>query len=240
MSLVKVSSFLFVILFLTNDGSSTTFTIVNQCNYTVWPGLLSGAGTAALSTTGFSLNSSESRVISIPPSWSGRIWARTLCNQNTTTGKFTCATGDCVSSQIECSGAGAKPPATLGLNISGISLIRNLDFYDVSLVDGYNVPMMIVPRGGVGKCNATGCTVDLNGVCPTQVKVTVGGVAVACRSACEAFGTPENCCSGAFGTPDKCEPSGALALRLIVMLMMMVQAPSLAPPLITSSVSVLL
>ncbi|KAF8049519.1 hypothetical protein N665_2190s0006 [Sinapis alba] len=211
MSLVKVSSFLFVILFLTNDGSSTTFTIVNQCNYTVWPGLLSGAGTtAALSTTGFSLNSFESRVISIPPSWSGRIWARTICNQNATTGKFTCATGDCVSSQIECSGAGAKPPATLGLSISAEFTLNgsdNLDFYDISLVDGYNVPMMIVPRGGAGKCNATGCAVDLNGVCPTQLKVTVDGVAVACKSACEAFGTLENCCSGAFGTLDKCEAS---------------------------------
>ena len=59
MGLVKVPSFLVVILFLINGGSSTTFTVVNQCNYTVWPGLLSGAGTAPLSTTGFSLNTSE-------------------------------------------------------------------------------------------------------------------------------------------------------------------------------------
>ncbi|CAN7076332.1 unnamed protein product [Brassica oleracea var. botrytis] len=39
MGLVKVSSFLVVILFLINGASSTTFTVVNQCNYTVWPGL---------------------------------------------------------------------------------------------------------------------------------------------------------------------------------------------------------
>ena len=208
MGLVKVSSFLVVILFLINGASSTTFTVVNQCNYTVWPGLLSGAGTAPLSTTGFSLNPSESRVISIPASWSGRIWGRTLCNQNATTGKFTCVTGDCGSSQIECSGAGANPPATLAeFTLNGSD---NLDFFDVSLVDGYNVPMMVVPRGGangVGKCNATGCAADLNGVCPAQLKVTVDAVAVACKSACEAFGTPEYCCSGAFGTPDKCKPS---------------------------------
>ena len=70
--------------------------------------------------------------------------------------------------------------------------------------------MMVVPRGGangVGKCNATGCAADFNGVCPAQLKVTVDAVAVACKSACEAFGTPEYCCSGAFGTPDKCKPS---------------------------------
>ncbi|CAH8313930.1 unnamed protein product [Eruca vesicaria subsp. sativa] len=212
MGSVKVSFFLLiVILCLINGASSTTFTIVNQCSYTVWPGLLSGAGTSPLPTTGFSLNSSESRAISIPASWSGRIWARTLCNQNATTGKFTCVTGDCGSSQIQCSGTGAKPPATLAeftLNGAG-----NLDFYDVSLVDGYNVPMTIVPHGGangVGNCNVTGCGADLNAVCPAQLKVTVDaadGVAVACMSACEAFGTPEYCCSGAFGTPDKCKPS---------------------------------
>ncbi|VVB10088.1 unnamed protein product [Arabis nemorensis] len=211
MDLAKVSSFLIVILFLINVASSTTFTVVNQCNYTVWPGLLSGAGTTPLPTTGFSLASSESRLISIPASWSGRIWARTLCNQNSTTGKFKCVTGDCGSSQIECSGAGANPPATLAeftLNGAG-----DLDFYDVSLVDGYNIPMTIVPNGGVtgdGNCKAAGCAVELNGVCPSQLKVTVeadGGVAVACKSACEAFGTPEYCCSGAFGTPDTCKPS---------------------------------
>ncbi|CAH8358430.1 unnamed protein product [Eruca vesicaria subsp. sativa] len=212
MGFVRIASFLFVIIFLINGGSSTTFTVVNQCNNTVWPGLLSGASkTAPLPTTGFSLNSSESRVISIPAFWSGRIWARTLCNQNATTGKFTCVTGDCGSSQIECSGAGGIPPATLAeftLNGAG-----NLDFYDVSLVDGYNVPMTIVPHGGasgVGKCMATGCAADLNGACPAQLKVTLedaDGVAVACKSACEAFGTPEYCCTGAFGTPDTCKAS---------------------------------
>ncbi|RID52793.1 hypothetical protein BRARA_G00232 [Brassica rapa] len=211
MGFIKVSSFLFVIFFLINGGSSTTFTVVNQCNYTVWPGLLSGAGTAPLPTTGFSLNSSESRVISIPASWSGRIWGRTLCSQNPTTGKFTCVTGDCGSSKIECSGAGGKPPATLAeFTLNGAS---NLDFFDISLVDGYNIPVTIVPHGGaagVGKCMAAGCAADLNVVCPPQLKLTVedaAGVAVACKSACEAFGTPEFCCSGAFGTPDTCKAS---------------------------------
>ncbi|CAN7126389.1 unnamed protein product [Brassica rapa subsp. narinosa] len=190
MGFIKVSSFLFVIFFLINGGYSTTFTVVNQCNYTVWPGLLSGAGTAPLSTTGFSLNSSD---------------------QNPTTGKFTCVTGDCGSSKIECSGAGGKPPATLAeFTLNGAS---NLDFFDISLVDGYNIPVTIVPHGGaagVGKCMAAGCAADLNVVCPPQLKLTVedaAGVAVACKSACEAFGTPEFCCSGAFGTPDTCKAS---------------------------------
>ncbi|KAF3529976.1 hypothetical protein DY000_02036459 [Brassica cretica] len=208
------SLFVFLLLVLVYGVSSTTFTVVNQCSYTVWPGLLSGAGTAPLPTTGFSLNPTETRVIQIPAAWSGRIWGRTLCTQDATTGKFTCVTGDCGSSAVECSGSGAAPPATLAeftLNGAG-----GLDFYDVSLVDGYNIPMAIVPQGGgdasgvAGNCTITGCVKELNGPCPAQLKVatTTGtGDGVACKSACEAFGTPEYCCSGAFGTPDTCKPS---------------------------------
>ena len=87
--------------------------------------------------------------------------------------------------------------------------------------------MLIVPQGAAaggsngsadsGKCMATGCLVDLNGACPADLRVMAtasastgagaGGGAVACRSACEAFGTPQYCCSGAYGNPNTCKPS---------------------------------
>ncbi|XP_057809434.1 thaumatin-like protein 1b [Salvia miltiorrhiza] len=194
--------------FTARTALSATFTLVNQCPYTVWPGILSGAGTQPLSTTGFALSSGDSLPVSVPPSWSGRIWGRTLCSQDSTTGKFTCATADCGSGAVECSGAGAVPPATLAeftLNGAG-----GLDFYDVSLVDGYNLPMLVVPQGG--NCSSTGCVGDLNESCPSELKVvsgasTSGGECVACRSACEAFGDPKYCCSGAYATPDTCGPT---------------------------------
>ncbi|KAH6807954.1 Pathogenesis-related thaumatin superfamily protein [Perilla frutescens var. frutescens] len=191
---------------------SATFTLVNQCSYTVWPGILSSAGTQPLSTTGLTLESGDSFPISVPTSWSGRIWGRTLCSQDPATGKFTCATADCGSGTVECSGAGAVPPATLAeftLNGSG-----GLDFYDVSLVDGYNLPMLVVPQGGAGgNCSSTGCLSDLNESCPSELKVVStsgggeGGECVACRSACEAFGEAKYCCSGAYATPDTCGPT---------------------------------
>lgn len=34
-----------------------------------------------------------------------------------------------------------------------------------------------------------------------------GEESVACKSACEAFGDPQYCCSGAYGSPDTCKPS---------------------------------
>ncbi|TVU47754.1 hypothetical protein EJB05_07363 [Eragrostis curvula] len=224
------------LLLLLPAAWSATFTMTNNCGYTVWPGLLSGAGTAPLSTTGFALAHGASATVDAPASWSGRMWARTLCATDATTGKFTCATGDCGSGTLQCSGGGAAPPATLAeftLDGSG-----GLDFFDVSLVDGYNLPMLIVPQGGgaavgVGagagvassngsagaggsKCMATGCLVDLNGACPADLRVMpastatgggAGGGAVACRSACEAFNTPQYCCSGAYGNPNTCKPS---------------------------------
>lgn len=196
-------------ILFTSGVFSATFTIVNQCSYTVWPGILSGAGTPPLSSTGFALQTGESTAIPVPTAWSGRLWGRTFCTTDSTTGKFTCATGDCGSSTIQCSGSGAAPPATLAeftLNGAG-----GLDFYDVSLVDGYNLPMLVVPQGGTGggNCTATGCVVDLNGSCPSELRVMSDGGAenVACKSACDAFGDPQFCCSGAYATPDTCKPT---------------------------------
>uniref|UniRef100_A0A803NG17 Thaumatin-like protein 1b n=1 Tax=Cannabis sativa TaxID=3483 RepID=A0A803NG17_CANSA len=189
--------------------NSATFTITNECSYTIWPGILSGAGTSPLSTTGFSLQPGESNSLQVPISWSGRLWGRTLCSTDPTTSKFSCVTGDCGSSTVECSGAGAIPPATLAeftLNGAG-----GLDFYDVSLVDGYNLPMKVAPvvgEGTGGNCTTTGCLVDLNPGCPAELKVSSASVeSVACKSACEAFGDPQFCCSGAYATPDTCKPS---------------------------------
>ncbi|PWA43540.1 Thaumatin [Artemisia annua] len=186
---------------------SSTFTLTNQCTYPIWTGLLSGAGTAPLPTTGFPLQPSQSNAVEIPPGWSGRIWGRTLCSTDAT-GRFSCVTGDCGSGTVECNGAGAAPPTTLAeFTLNGAN---GMDFYDVSLVDGYNLPMTVLPQGGTGGCNITGCFTDLNLNCPSELRLTGasdGGGSVACRSACEAFADPKYCCSGAYSTPQTCSPS---------------------------------
>ena len=64
---------------------------------------------------------------------------------------------------------------------------------------------MVVEAAAPG-CPVTGCLVDLNERCPAELRAG-GEQAQACRSACEAFGTPEYCCSGQFGNPDTCRPS---------------------------------
>ncbi|KAH7850959.1 hypothetical protein Vadar_005206 [Vaccinium darrowii] len=193
--------------FLSGVVESTTFKLVNNCRHTIWPGILTGADRTVLTPTGFTLLSGKSKTLIAPTAWSGRLWARTLCSRDTS-GKFSCATADCGSGQVQCAGAGAIPPATLAeFTLNGD---QGLDFYDVSLVDGYNLPMLVVPRGGTsGGCSPTGCLVDLNVGCPKALKVALGNTSdgVACKSACEAFGNPEYCCSEGFATPDTCQPS---------------------------------
>ncbi|KAL0912778.1 hypothetical protein M5K25_016181 [Dendrobium thyrsiflorum] len=177
---------------------TTTFTIINNCRQTIWPGILSGAGIPLLSTTGFELQSGQWHSIEAPSSWSGRLWARTSCVFDDSKPGF-CLTGDCGTGEVECNGKGAAPPVTL----AEFTLGDEKDFYDVSLVDGYNLPMVI--EGEKGNCAVAGCAVDVNEKCPPELRV--GEAAVACRSACAAFGGDEYCCSGEFASPAKCKPT---------------------------------
>ncbi|KAK6924494.1 Thaumatin family [Dillenia turbinata] len=198
----STTTILSLLLFILCKGvSSTTFTFVNKCDFIVWPGILSSAGSPKLDSTGFELPKGTSRSFQAPSGWSGRFWGRTGCNFDSS-GKGSCSTGDCGSGQIECNGAGANPPATLAEFTLGSGSSR--DFYDVSLVDGYNLPMFVEGGGESGACETTGCYADLNLRCPAELKTEGGG---ACKSACDAFGSPEYCCSGAYNTAATCKPS---------------------------------
>ncbi|KAL6640223.1 hypothetical protein ACP70R_015625 [Stipagrostis hirtigluma subsp. patula] len=202
---VHVSNVVIILAVFVTGVSSKSFTITNNCGYTVWPGILSSSGSPPLESTGFVLAPGESRTLPAPHGWSGRLWGRTLCATDAA-GKFSCATGNCGSGQLECAGHGATPPATLAeFTLDGHG---EMDFYDASLVDGYNLPMLVAPRPhGVaagGNCVPTGCMVDLNGACPAELQAHGGK---ACKSACEAFGSPEHCCHGEYGNPNTCKPS---------------------------------
>ncbi|CAH1446600.1 unnamed protein product [Lactuca virosa] len=214
-NMLTISSFKFAIhviflvsFFLISCSSAALFTITNNCPFTIWPATLSGAGTTPLPTTGFQLNSGQSAQIPTTPSWSGRVWARTGCTFDAS-GVGKCETADC-GGKMECGGMGATPPASLfEITIGGYN---NLDYYDVSFVDGYNLPIIAVPRSTSGGCNATGCASDINIGCPKELQVVggdgggVGGV-IACNSACGAFGMDQYCCSGQYANPNTCRPS---------------------------------
>uniref|UniRef100_A0A803MTN1 Uncharacterized protein n=1 Tax=Chenopodium quinoa TaxID=63459 RepID=A0A803MTN1_CHEQI len=196
--------FFFFLQFLFFKGTfGATITTLNKCDYTIWPGVLSNAGSPDIGSTGFELSSGGSRSFQASPGWSGRIWARTRCGQDSTSGRWVCSTGDCRTGQLECTGSGATTPATLAEFTIGHGPTDH-DFYDVSLVDGFNVPMVIETEGGFDSCLPTGCASDLNQQCPSELRVAEGD---ACNSACGAFATPEYCCSGTYASPSTCAPS---------------------------------
>ncbi|KAK4746255.1 hypothetical protein SAY87_012567 [Trapa incisa] len=202
-------------------ASTTVFTIQNQCSYTVWPGTLSGNGGTVLGDGGFELAPGDSVQLTAQPGWSGRFWGRTECSFDPATGAGKCATGGCGG--LKCPGGGT-PPVTL-VEFTLASSSSEKDFYDVSLVDGYNIGMAVKPTGDArkGDCQAAGCQEDLNKNCPPELQVVmvegpspspspmemeIGmGRVVACKSACEAFNAPELCCTGDHSTPENCPPT---------------------------------
>ena len=104
------------------------------------------------------------------------------------------------------SGNGAIPPATLvEINIAADG---GMDFYDVSLVDGFNLPISVATQGGSGDCRASSCPTNVTMACPTELQMKgCDGRVLACKSACIAFNTPNYCCTGTFNTPQTCPPT---------------------------------
>jgi hypothetical protein len=113
--------------------------------------------------------------------------------------KASCATGNYESDEVECHDAGATPPATLAeftLDNAG-----EMDFYDVSLVDGYNLPLLV--QATTPDYPDSSSLVDLNKCGPDKLHANDGHTY---RNAYKAFRSPRSYCNGAYGnrTPTTC------------------------------------
>ncbi|CAK9313844.1 unnamed protein product [Citrullus colocynthis] len=193
-----------IIIFFFPGVYSVNFAIKNNCSFPIWPGALTGAG-SQLSTTGFKLLPGSTATVNVSSPWSGRFWARTLCSTDKT-GKFSCGTADCGSGQVSCNGAGAIPPASLVEFTTAAN--GGQDFFDISLVDGFNLAVSVNPIGGLDGCKAVVCAGNVNAVCPPELAIKgEGGEVIACKSACMGFNKPEYCCSGEYDQPETCPPT---------------------------------
>jgi hypothetical protein len=208
------------------SSGARTIAFVNQCGYDLWvggegnpvaPATPCGGGCPAGSVCNtanqlctyvvptandWHLAPGQSMALSLPASWGGRFWPRTECA--TSGGRTTCATGDC-GGNLECPvGVGGAPPATLA-EFTVMSPSSGSDFYDVSNVDGSNVPLSIAPvpgtfdpspppgANGPYYCGSPGCTHDCGALpacpwnlaasCPPELEDTDPGHYVGCRSA---------------------------------------------------------
>jgi hypothetical protein len=146
--------------------------IENHCTYTVW------ADALPMSTmpngVPLKVESGQAFQLTWPQSgWSGRIWGRTRC---TPAADGSIPFGNCVADAFI---ANSLIELTMGAP----------DFYDVSLVDGFNVPIGIIVTGhdlntaDIYSCGSPVCAKDLLRDCPAaQQDNDATGNVVACRN----------------------------------------------------------
>ena len=180
-------------------------TFDNKVKQTIWVAA-SPDRAHPLAATGWVLPAGHRVTITVPNRWNGRFWGRTGCVFHH--GRGHCQTGDC-NGTFQCAGYGAIP-ATLAEY--ALDAWDNLDFYDVSMVDGSNLPMYVnITKGGSkdrisrNGCVPAGCTKPV--ACPRPLQVKAGRAVVACESACARFGTNQYCCRGAWAPRSKCDPA---------------------------------
>jgi Thaumatin family len=109
-----------------------------------------------------------------------------------------------IQPQLQCNNVGGVPPKTLAeFTLQGD---QGKDFYDISNVDGFNVPLSITPQG-VSGCSSVACAANINSLCPQELQDVVNGAVVACKSACLAFNQDQYCCRGTYNDPKICKPT---------------------------------
>ncbi|KAG8390836.1 hypothetical protein BUALT_Bualt01G0124900 [Buddleja alternifolia] len=196
----------FLLCFFTSIFSSdgAQLIIANNCKDHIWPAILGTAGQETLNGGGFPLYSGQQVVVEAPKWWSGRVWARQGCCFDQT-GTGSCQTGDC-NGQLHCNGIGGQPPATLVEMTLGTHT-NPMHYYDVSLVDGFNLPVSMIPVGGGNGCGVAACEADVNVCCPENLVVRRGGKVVGCKSACLGTRDDRYCCTGEYASSRTCKPT---------------------------------
>ncbi|WRT66204.1 uncharacterized protein IL334_003157 [Kwoniella shivajii] len=205
---------LLTFLLLISSIDSRQITVKNSCKSTIWPGLHSGDNkTQPFEARGWELGPKQEDTFPVPDDWtSGRIWARTGCTINEL-GLFVCLTGNCGNGSATDSicHVSNDPPATL----AEFTLSPNgSDNYDISLVDGFNVPLNIYNSDP--KCTSPICEGNINKYCPSVLKtgLDTNGINLGCMTPCNAgFGDElygnRACCTGAYGNDSMlCESCG--------------------------------
>lgn len=138
--------------------------ITSFCSETIWPGILTQSGLPP-ALSGFALDPGVSKRLEVSHDWQGRVWARTNCtfrsdhddNPLLSSGRA-CFTGDC-GPYVQCKGTG-EIPATLAE--FAFTSPTGHAYYDISLVDGYNLGMEILSLHQLSGKNAiTGISTEL-------------------------------------------------------------------------------
>ncbi|KAJ6589792.1 Osmotin thaumatin-like protein [Mycena sp. CBHHK59/15] len=174
-----------VSLALSSAVVARSITVFNACPFTIWFAFwiffclhpliqhIDSGGPRPSQTTGWAAPSFTKVTFTVDEGW-----ARRNCDFSKGTGPNTCLDGGSLGGLVCDVNAGTGvPPASLAeFNFKGpVS-----DFYDISFVDGYNLPLRIDNTRG---CPTPACAVDLG---PNSQKgpFDASGFPVGCSSAC--------------------------------------------------------
>ncbi|KAF4629272.1 hypothetical protein G7Y89_g8876 [Cudoniella acicularis] len=136
----------------TKRDGNVPLKVTNNCAEKIWPGIGTQAGTGP-GQGGFELDSGDSQTLMVSGDWQGRVWGRTNCSFNVdgtgasnlngnNGGGAACDSGDC-GGVLDCVITGVTPVTLAEFDLVG-GVGNKHTFYDISLVDGYNLPLGIV------------------------------------------------------------------------------------------------
>lgn len=133
-----------------------TFKFVNNRNDTIYVGSQCDPKKNIkneIIPNGWKMNPKEIKLLELDSNLTSiRFWARTGCSYDSS-GMLNCNTGNCplpsdkiIGSEkgVECNGIGGIPPASL-VEFTLSPIDKGTDYYDISLVDGHNVDISIIP-----------------------------------------------------------------------------------------------
>ncbi|RVW16410.1 Thaumatin-like protein [Vitis vinifera] len=144
-----------------------------------------------LSTSFFLLIFINATIFEIRNSCPYTVWAaalpgggRTKCSFDEA-GRGNCESGGC-GGLLECQEYGS-PPNTIAEY--AINQFNKTDFFDISLVVGFNLPMEFSPTSD-GCKRGVKRTCDINGPCPNELRDPGG-----CNNPCTVFNNTQYCCN---------------------------------------------
>ena len=180
-----VAAAMLAVVAISGSAQANTFTVKNNCGYTVYPGLYP----AVYQNGGWSMAPGATVSFTVASNFNGRIWGRQNCN---TASPAVCAAGSCGGTGLQCAGT----TGTVGTSLAEFNLnASGTDWYDVSYVDGQDTPLGLT----LSTASCYQMTTAGKIACPTAI---VNGVD--CVSPCTQTGNPQFCCAGAYNSPQTC------------------------------------
>ncbi|KAI9764791.1 MAG: hypothetical protein M1840_008060 [Geoglossum simile] len=142
--------------------------ITNMCSEVIHPAISTQSGIGP-GTGGFMLSPKDSKTLSVSSDWQGRVWGRTNCtfDGNRGVGRK--------SSLLELRAHGKQGDTPVTLAEFTLDSHTSQTYYDISLVDGYNLDLAIV---FLDTGNSTLATIPPNLTNPSCVASTSGLAAV--------------------------------------------------------------